>query len=183
MKKAVFLDRDGTIIADMNYLQTSDKIKILPGVAEALRKLREAGYLLVIITNQSGVGRGYFSTRTVGIINSKMVRLFKKEGVVFDKITICPHHPEDHCLCRKPKPGMIIEAAKSLNIDISESAVIGDKMSDIEAGLAAGCDLNILLTEKREDLSTNKAVIAGNMLEAAEIILSGERWLEVKSKK
>ena len=161
LKKAAFLDRDGTLMLDEGYSSDPSMIAIIPGAPEALRELRGKGYLLVVITNQSGVGRAFFTEDTVRLMNSKMSELFAMEEVSFDGFFICPHRPDEGCECRKPRPGMLLDAADQLGIELGESIMVGDKMSDVEAGLAAGGRLNILVgakTDKGKNKSFDKRV-------------------------
>lgn len=161
LKKAAFLDRDGTLMIDEGYSSDPSMITIIPGAPETLRELRRKGYLLVVITNQSGVGRAFFTEDTVNLMNSRMSELFEAEGVGFDNFFICPHRPDEECGCRKPRPGMLLKAAEQLGIDLNRSIMVGDKMSDVEAGLAAGCRLNILVggnTAKTENKDPDKRV-------------------------
>jgi D,D-heptose 1,7-bisphosphate phosphatase len=147
-KKAIFLDRDGVINKEVNYLSAPNEFELLDGTAQALKILKEQGFLLIVITNQSGLARGYFSEETLKEIHDKMTRLLKEEGVNLDDIFYCPHHPEftGECSCRKPKPGMILEAQERYNIDLSHSYMIGDTPSDIKAGINAGCKTVFVLT-------------------------------------
>lgn len=154
MEKAVFLDRDGAIIEDIGYLHEHNKIKFLPRVSEAIRLLNKNEFKVIVITNQSGVARGYFTEEIVKEINRCVQELLAKQGAFVDKIYYCPHHIEGiipkykkKCLCRKPSPGMIEEAAREFSIDLKNSFVIGDKISDIEAGHRARC-WTILLADK-----------------------------------
>ena len=172
----MFLDRDGTIIFDEGYISDSTKVALIPGVANSLRKLSDAGYLLVIITNQSGIGRNYFTEKEMHSVNNRMLDLLKKEKVFINKIYFCPHRPEDLCECRKPKPGLILKAAGELGINISVSAMVGDKISDVEAGVNAGCGCNFLIS-KNKTLSSvpgfsDSVVIVGSLGEVADILCS-----------
>ena len=135
-KPAVFLDRDGTLIEDMDYLSDPAGVHVLPGVPEALGRLREAGFLLVIVTNQSGIGRGYFTEDDHQAV-AEAVR--QELDVTFDGEYHCPHAPDDGCACRKPSPGMLRRAAADLAIDLSRSVMVGNREGDALAGLAAGC--------------------------------------------
>lgn len=136
--KAAFFDRDGTIIKDVSYLSRLDQIEILPEVIDFCLLLQKKNYQLFIVTNQSGIARGFFDENFV--INSHLYikDLFGKNGIFFKQFYYCPHLFKE-CLCRKPKPGMLIQAAKEHNIDLSKSIMFGDKELDIQAGIAAGC--------------------------------------------
>lgn len=147
--RAAFLDRDGTIIVDKNYLSDPAGVELLPGAPEALKQLQAAGYTLVVVTNQSGVGRGMYDDAAVEAVNARMRQLLSERGVAIAGVFYCPHTPDDHCACRKPKPGLLFEAAGRLNLDIAQSVMIGDKERDVQAGMAAGCRLNILLDPTR----------------------------------
>jgi len=138
-KRAVFLDRDGTVVVDRGYLDDASGIELLPGAAAALARLTEIGYLLVLVTNQSGVGRGLFSLNTVAAQHRRLRRLLAPAGVDFAAVEVCPHAPQDECSCRKPAPGMLRRAAAQLHLDLSRSFMVGDKEADVQAGLAAGC--------------------------------------------
>lgn len=146
MRKAVFLDRDGTIIEDVGYLSDICQINILPGAAEAIKLLNDNGYKVIIVTNQAGIARGYFTESRAKEINERLMQLLVGQGSVIERAYYCPHHIDGiiakykkECNCRKPNPGMIEQAVKELDIDISSSFMIGDKGSDIEAGRRAGC--------------------------------------------
>lgn len=133
LRPAVFLDRDGTLIADRHYLSDPAEVELLPGVVEALRALRAAGLLLVVVTNQSGIARGLFSEEDYRAVAARLERLLAAEGVAPDATKHCPHHP-DHggpCACRKPATGMYLEAAADLGIDPAASWYVGDKVSDV----------------------------------------------------
>ncbi len=143
--KAIFLDRDGTLIFDPGYLADPDGVRLLPGVPEALRRLRDASFLLVIVSNQSGIARGLYTADDLARVHDRLVKLLAQEGIAFAAAQYCQHGPEDACGCRKPAPGMILAAAAALGIDVAASAMIGDKVADVRAGLAAGCGRNVLL--------------------------------------
>jgi UDP-glucose 4-epimerase len=144
-RKAVFLDRDGTLNEDPGYLNDPEKLKLFPGVEESLRKLKEAGYLLIIISNQSGVGRGLIPPEILPKIHDRLNLLLRPFGAVIDHFELCIHHPDTNCECRKPKPKLIWDAAKELGVDLSRSYMVGDKISDIEAGQNAHCKSSILV--------------------------------------
>lgn len=143
--KAIFLDRDGTLNVDKEYLVDFEDFELLPGVIPALRIFQDLGFRLYLVSNQSGVSRGYFTYEDVEKLHAQADALFRSQGVVFDDMIFCPHHPEGKdpryrgdCECRKPKPGMILELANRHGIDLSESYMVGDKRQDAEAGVNAG---------------------------------------------
>lgn len=146
-RRAIFLDRDGTINVERNYLIRCEEFSFLPHVPQALKRLQDAGYLLVVVTNQSGIARGYYDMTDVEKLHNYMYQRLLEYGVTLAGIYVCPHHPdglEDNpfsvqCACRKGQPGMLLEASRDLNIDLSTSYMIGDKNTDIEAGFRAGC--------------------------------------------
>lgn len=134
MHKAVFLDRDGTINIDYGYVYKPEDLTLLPGVVEALRTLQKEGYLLIVITNQSGVGRGYFTLEEVNRFNNLLQRTLKEQGVTITDFFTCTHAPEERCNCRKPSPLMVNEAIRKYDINPSQSYMLGDKKSDVECG-------------------------------------------------
>lgn len=136
---AVFLDRDGTICAHVPYLSSPDRFELLPTVPEGGRRLESLSVKLLVTTNQSGVGRGYFSRADMEAVNDEMVRALGSEGVTIDDVYVCPHTPSDDCACRKPEPGLLEAAAAEHDIDLATSFMIGDRRSDIRAGRRAGC--------------------------------------------
>jgi histidinol-phosphate phosphatase family protein len=138
-RKAVFLDRDGTIIEDTGYISDPELVQFLPGAAEALQRLQSAGYLLVIVSNQSGIGRGWITEDQYRQVQHRLLEELQKQNVLITRSYYCPHAPETGCLCRKPGPGLLEQAARELQIDLSRSWMVGDRTSDIEAGHAAGC--------------------------------------------
>ena len=146
MTSAVFLDRDGVINVDHGYVSTWEQFEFLPGAPGALRELQDAGYLLIIVSNQSGIGRGYYSERDLDTLNQAIAEhLDSTLGVTLSGFYHCPHHPTEaegefrqQCDCRKPAPGMIQQAVLDHGIDVKTSLLVGDKDSDIEAGRAAG---------------------------------------------
>ena len=146
LRKAVFLDRDDTIIADMVFSTDCAGLRPLPGALEALRRLQDAGYLLIVITNQSGVARGRFSEESLRGFHAHLLRRLEQGGVRLAGIYYCPHYAEGTaaeyafaCDCRKPKPGMLLRAARELGVDLKKSWMVGDRPADIGAGRAAGC--------------------------------------------
>lgn len=139
MNRAVFIDRDGTIAKDVPYCSRPEDFELLPGAAEGIKLLKENGFLVIIITNQSGIARGYFTEETLSQIHQKMQMELAQHGACVDAIYYCPHHPDDGCDCRKPKPKLVFQAARDLNIDLSQSYVIGDSEMDTELAKQAGC--------------------------------------------
>lgn len=146
--KAVFLDRDGVINKELNYLSDPNDFDFIEGSIEALRILKKKGYLLLIITNQSGIARGYFTEKILDKIHEKMIKLLKNEGVALDGIYYCPHHPDftGSCDCRKPNAGLILKARNQFNIDLSNSFMVGDTMNDIKTGKNAKSKTVLVLT-------------------------------------
>lgn len=136
---AIFADRDGTIIEDLNYAKDPEKVRLLHGAAQALSALRESGFLVAVVSNQSGVGRGLITMEDVESVHQRMVELLAEQGVTIDASSYCPHAPWEGCECRKPSPKMLIEIAETLGVDRSSSYLIGDKPSDIEMAAQAGC--------------------------------------------
>jgi D-glycero-D-manno-heptose 1,7-bisphosphate phosphatase len=149
---AIFVDRDGVINKEIEYLHKPEQFELIPGTLEALKKLSETGYRIVVVTNQAGIGLGYFSKEDFYKVNKGMLSEAHKVGLKIDRVYYCPHGIDDGCICRKPSPGMLLQAAQELNIDLKKSYMIGDKQTDIEAGEAAGCkgilvDRNTTLAE------------------------------------
>ncbi len=171
MKKdiAVFLDRDGTINEDVGYLKNPRDVRLLDGAAEAVRLLNQRGIKTVIITNQSGVARGYFTEKELEEVNRKVLELLKKEGARVDAIYYCPHHPDDGCGCRKPMSGLLERAADELGIELEKSYMVGDKTTDVLAAKSVGAR-GILLTEGGTPCEDAHYVCSG-LLEAVRWIL------------
>lgn len=142
----VVLDRDGTVIYERHYLSDLEHVELLPGAASALRRLQEGGMGLIVVTNQSGIGRGLFSVQRLDAIHQRMCALLAAEGVRLDGIFYCPHMPEDGCACRKPATGLLTQAAKELGFKPQDSVVIGDKSCDIELGRQAGATTVLVRT-------------------------------------
>ncbi|MBI5681868.1 MAG: D-glycero-beta-D-manno-heptose 1,7-bisphosphate 7-phosphatase [Deltaproteobacteria bacterium] len=172
---AVFLDRDGTINEDSGYIDSPDRLVIIDGAPSAIKKLNSEGFKVVVISNQSGVGRGYFSKEIADSINKKLEDTLKQEDVHLDGIYYCPHHPDDNCKCRKPRTGLLEIAGEELGIDISKSYVVGDKVSDIELALNAGCKGVLVLTgfgkEHKKIIKTKPSYIANDLKDAVEWII------------
>jgi histidinol-phosphate phosphatase family protein len=137
-RPAVFLDRDGTLIRETGYLSDPQDLELLPGVARALRNLTEAGYPLIVVSNQSGVGRGMFPASRVHAVMGRLRERLREHGVELTAIRFCPHRPEDGCACRKPRAGLLELAAEDLDVSLRDSVTIGDKLIDVAAGRRAG---------------------------------------------
>lgn len=161
-QKAIFLDRDGTINKYVGFLRNIDDFELIEGVAEAIKLINQSGYLAIVVTNQPVIARGEVTWEELNEIHKKMATLLGKEGAYVDGIYICPHHPDKgfegerpeykiDCDCRKPKPGLLLQAAKDFNIDLSESYMIGDSHRDVEAGENAGVKKSILIKENNEN--------------------------------
>ncbi len=152
-KTAVFLDRDGTINEQMGYINHIDRFILLPGAAEAIRTLNEHNIPVIVVTNQSGLARGYFPPSLLEKVHTKMERQLARAGANIDGLYICPHHPEAKeeqyrkaCNCRKPKIGLLEQAAAELNLDLSRSFMVGDRWSDLKCGIQAGATSILVLT-------------------------------------
>lgn len=177
MIKAVFLDRDGTLIYDYGYLSDPAKVRPYACARVALTLLQKAGYRFFIVSNQSGIGRGYFSEDKAHAVNRRLCQLLRP--ISFDEIVFCPHAPEDKCTCRKPRPEMGLKLIKKHHIDTARSFMIGDKKSDVNFGHAIGCQSILVLTangkkhlKKYPDLKPD--FIAADLLRAARFILRTE---------
>jgi D-glycero-D-manno-heptose 1,7-bisphosphate phosphatase len=164
---AVFLDRDGTLMRDVEYCGDPKQVEIFAGVAEALQKLKDAGFNLIVITNQSGIGRGYFTEEDYRAVEAEVQRQLP----MLDATYFCPHLPDDGCACRKPKPQMIIDAQREQQLDLARSFFVGDKSLDAECGRNAG--VRTILVRTGIDQPNESSV--ANLAEAAEMILRDAR--------
>lgn len=181
---AIFLDKDGTLVEDVPYNINPDLMVLTDGAARGLRRLSEAGYRLVVVTNQSGVARGYFPEAALEGVREDLDRLIlRASGARLAGFYYCPHHPEGvvpgyaiECDCRKPRPGMLLRAAKELDIDLSRSWMVGDVLNDVEAGRRAGCRTILINngneTEWQKGPYREPDFLAGDLSQAAEIILA-----------
>lgn len=152
VRRAAFLDRDGVVNVDTGYVSRREDFRFVPGVLDGAKRLRELGFALVVVTNQSGIGRGYYSIDEFVALTEWMKAEFNAAGAPLDGVYFCPHHPEAAvdeyrrtCDCRKPAPGMFLSAARDLDLDLSASAMFGDRASDLEAARSAGVPLRMLL--------------------------------------
>lgn len=151
LRPAVFLDRDGVINENRdNYILSWADVEFLPGVFESLRQLADSDFVVVMVTNQSAVGRGLVTLEAVVAINDGIVARVGQENGRIDRSYICPHRPDEDCQCRKPRPGMLLRAAQELGIDLRRSYLIGDAVTDVEAALRAGCVPILVLTGRGE---------------------------------
>lgn len=170
LRKAVFLDRDGVINIDHGYLYQPEQFDFIDGVFDACRHLQQLGYLLIVVTNQSGIARGYYTEHQFALLTSWMKQQFAAEGVKIDGVYYCPHHAEKGqspyniaCDCRKPEPGMLLQAMREYQIDPAQSLMLGDKAADMQAATAAGVQRKVL-------------VLSGQSLSAEEQQAADEIW-------
>lgn len=179
-QKAIFLDRDGTINKQVGFLKNIDDFELLDGVAEAIKKINDSGYLAIVISNQPVIARGEMTIEELNMVHNKMETLLGQQGAFLDAIYYCPHHPDKgfvgerieykiDCSCRKPKPGLLIKASEDFNIDLSESWMIGDSNLDVLAGKNAGCKTILLSTIKDDNIQKTKT--CKNLLNAVDAIL------------
>ncbi len=174
MRRCAFLDRDGTVMADRGYLSDPGGVELLPGTVEGLRLLRQSGFLLVIVSNQSGVGRGFFTREDLEAVNGRLRRLLEEEGIELDGIYCCVHREEDGCACRKPGTALAEEAARELGIDLERSVVIGDKTSDLALGKRLGCPAILVgtgMAGKDGAFEVEPDFRAADLQEAARLVL------------
>jgi len=177
-KPAIFLDRDGTLIEERHYLSEPSQVALLPGSAEALAALTREGYALVIVTNQSGIGRGLFTEDQLRDVHRHLTDTLAARDVRLDGIYHCPHAPADPCPCRKPEPGLVHQACLDLDLDLSESFVIGDKPADVALAVRVGCRPILVRTGYGEasmtdpEIVASRAYIALDLAEAARYVLS-----------
>ena len=192
LRPAVFLDRDGTINEQMGYINHLTRFHLLPGVGEAIRNLNAHGLPVVVVTNQSGLARGYFPESLLDQVHETMHRLLALDGAHVDGLYVCPHHPEAKeerfrlaCTCRKPRPGLLEQAAADLNLDLRRSYVVGDRWSDVRCGAAVGATSILVLTGYgRGDAAfvgpshpVQPAHVAEDLAAAVDWILARERLL------
>lgn len=180
-KPAVFLDRDGTLNVEKEYLSDPDKLVLFPGVPEALVRLRDAGYRLVVVTNQSGIGRGYYSLADMHRVNDRLVEMLRPAGISLDHIYFAPEAPEQPSRGRKPSPQFLFDARDAFGIDLARSYMVGDKISDLECGWNAGVRGSLLVrtgygakTETKNPGLVEKATIVDDLAAAADFILSAD---------
>jgi len=160
LPKALFLDRDGVVNVEKNYLHKIEEFELVEGIVEVCRAYQESGYLIIIVTNQSGISRGYYSEEDFAILSQWMVEYFKTLGITITHIYHCPHHEsiDGACECRKPEPGMFLEAQKAYDLDMKMSVMIGDNERDIEAAQRAGVGMNILFSSNVIESKANRVI-------------------------
>ncbi len=163
--KAIFLDRDGIINVDSGYVYKIEDFIFTKGIFKTLLALQEQGYLLIIVTNQSGIARGYYSEEEYMNLTLYMVEELKKRGIRIASVYHCPHGPDDGCKCRKPRAGMLKAAQKQFKVQMKESWMIGDKESDMLAAKSAGIQKRLLISEKVSESATHHIKSVGNILE------------------
>jgi D-glycero-D-manno-heptose 1,7-bisphosphate phosphatase len=179
LRPAVFLDRDGTIAEEVGYLNHVNRFRMFPFVPAAIRRLNEAGFPIVVVTNQSGVGRGYFPESLVATVHELMVQQLATAGAHLTAVYYCPHTSVDNCNCRKPKSGMLVQAAREHAIDLSRSFLVGDRFGDIVAGDRAGAHSVLVrtgyglgeLTWHAKDWPLQPEYVADDLAQAVDWIL------------
>lgn len=160
MPKALFLDRDGVVNVEKNYLYKIDDFELMEGILDVCRHYEAKGYLIIIVTNQSGISRGYYTQEDFNRLSQWMIEYFKSLGITITNIYHCPHHEsiDGNCDCRKPEPGMFLEAQRDFDLDMASSVMIGDNERDIEAAIRAGVATNILLSTQASESAANQIV-------------------------
>ena len=177
MKKALFLDRDGIINVDHGYVYQKENFEFVDGIFDVCLDAQQKGYMLIVITNQSGIGRGKYTAEQFKQLTNWMTEQFKARHIVINDVYFCPHHPQKaigeylkECDCRKPAPGLILKAAEKYQIMLSESVFIGDKVSDMKAAIAAGIENRFLLASEYGDESNIEAQRITNIAQASSLI-------------
>ncbi len=185
---AIFLDRDGTINEEVGYLDSMEKLQIIPAAFEAIRLINQSGMKAVVISNQAGVAKGYFSEKFVRKINGQIQSAMLERGALIDRFYFCPHHPSEGndpyriiCNCRKPEPGLLHQAAADLDIDLNRSYLIGDRLRDVETAHRAGAKGVLVMTGYGQDLMRQTGPDQANELNqpehVAQNILEAVRWI------
>lgn len=178
--KAAFIDRDGVINEERNYVHRIEEFVLLPGVAQGLTLLRDAGFRLIVVTNQAGIAHGYYDQNAMDRLHDHMRDQLALQGLALDAIYFCPHHPSGsvkelafECDCRKPSPGMLLQAAKDFDLDLSASVLIGDKLSDVQAGKRAGVGRTVVVESGHDvDPAARQQAdgVAADLLAAARLL-------------
>jgi D-glycero-D-manno-heptose 1,7-bisphosphate phosphatase len=188
LRPALFIDRDGTLTEEVGYVNHPKRLRLLPRSAQAIRRLNESGIAAVVVTNQAGVARGYFSEEVLAAVNTVLVARLKEEGAYLDGIYVCIHHPTEGvppyrvvCDCRKPKPGLLQRAAADHGLDLSRSTLVGDKPSDLVAARAVGAGGVLVLTGyglgeweyRRQRFGVAPDHVAEDLFDAVEWVIAG----------
>ena len=186
-RPAVFIDRDGTLTEEVGYVNHPQRLNLLPRSAAAVRRLNEAGIAAVVATNQAGLARGYFTEDVMNAVNQRLVGELKRAGAHLDGLYVCPHHPTEgvppfrtECDCRKPKPGLLLRAAKDLDLDLASSTIVGDKASDLAVARPVGARGVLVLTGyglgeweyRRAHFAVAPDHVAADLLDAVEWIIA-----------
>jgi len=174
MNRAVFLDRDGTINVEVDYLSKLEDFEFLPNTITALKKLSDSNFKIIITTNQSAIARGFLDEKELDKIHKHMIRQLSRNGARIDAIYVCPHHPDDNCPCRKPRTGLLKKAAKDFDISLKESYLVGDSTKDIQTGINAGCKTILVKTGyagKDKLYHVKPGRLAEDLLDAVENII------------
>lgn len=189
-RPAVFIDRDGTLTEEVGYVNHPSRLRLLPRSAEAVRRLNEAGIAAVVATNQAGIARGYFSEEVMNAVHEQLVGQLKDAGAHLDGLYVCPHHPTEgvppfraDCDCRKPKPGLLLRAARDLDLDLGDSIMVGDKASDLLVAGPVGVRAVLVLTGygrgeweyRRADFAVTPDHVAGDLLDAVDWVIARRR--------
>ena len=185
MNRAIFLDRDGTLIAEKEYLHRPENVEIFPGAGAALKRLADAGFKLIIVTNQSGIGRGYYTLADAERVNERVCADLAHDGVRFEKIYIAPEAPDQPSRVRKPSPQFLFDARDEFNLNLTESFMVGDNLIDLECGWNAGVKKSILVrtgygagVERDNAEQIKNAIIVDGLTEMAEWILESNSKLK-----
>jgi histidinol-phosphate phosphatase family protein len=173
-RAAVFLDRDGTLIEDTRYPNDPAQVRLIPGAVDALTRLRERDFALVVVSNQSGIGRGLIRPEEAEAVHDRFVQELASHGVALDGFRYCPHAPDEACECRKPSPAMLLDLATELDLDLAASFIVGDKHSDMEAGRRAGC-ATVFLGAASDEGAQEADHVAATWDDAAGAILGRSR--------
>jgi D-glycero-D-manno-heptose 1,7-bisphosphate phosphatase len=189
-RAAVFIDRDGCLTEEVGYVNHVSRIRLLPRAAEAIRRLNGAGVPAVMVTNQAGIARGYFTEALLHAVNAEMVRQLAEAGARLDGLYVCPHHPAEGeppyrlvCDCRKPRPGLLQRAARELRLDLADSVMVGDKISDVAVGQSVGAAGVLVLTgygrgeweHQRAQWTSKPDHVAEDLLDAVDWALARRR--------
>ncbi|WP_107691894.1 D-glycero-alpha-D-manno-heptose-1,7-bisphosphate 7-phosphatase [Campylobacter concisus] len=175
LHKALFLDRDGVINIEKNYLYKISEFEFIDGIFDVCRYFQRLDYFIVVITNQAGIARGLYTEDNFIKLNNWMIGEFKSNNINITKVYYCPHHPEFgvECECRKPRPGMILRAKAEIGIDLQNSILVGDKISDVEAGINAGIGRNYLITT---DSSIKESIYFNKISNIKELVKYAKRF-------